>query len=57
MTTETITTAGDNNVKYIMEGETRNLTCTTDYGRPAAWIQCYIGGQNVTNQATQQPPQ
>jgi hypothetical protein len=29
----------------------------TDASRPAAWIQWYIGGQNVTNQATSHPPQ
>jgi hypothetical protein len=33
------------------------FTCTTDSSRPAAWIQWYIGGQNVTNQATPQSPQ
>ena len=53
----TITPAGDNNVVDIMEGETQTFTCTTDSSRPAAWIQWYIGGQNVTNQATSQPPQ
>jgi hypothetical protein len=53
----TITPAGDNNVQYIIEGETWNLTCSTDSSRPASWIQWYIGGHNVTNQATGQPPQ
>jgi hypothetical protein len=57
VTTVTITPAGDNNVVYIIEGETQTFTCTTDSSRPAAWIQWYIGGQNVTNQATTQPPQ
>ena len=36
---------------------THTFTCTTDSSRPAAWIQWYIGGQNVINQATPQPPQ
>jgi hypothetical protein len=49
--------AGDNNVVDIIEGETQTFTCTTDSSRPAAWIQWYIGGQNVTNQAAPQPPQ
>ena len=57
MTTVTLTPAGDNNVVIIIEGETQTCTCTTDSSRPAAWIQWYIGGQNVTNQATLQPPQ
>ena len=57
MTTVTITPAGDNNVVDITEGETKTFTCTADSSRPAAWIQWYIGGQNVTNQATSQPPQ
>ena len=54
MTTVTITPAGDNNVVDIIEGETQTFTCTTDSSRPAAWIQWYIGGQNVTNQTTPQ---
>ena len=53
----TITPAGDNTVLDIIDGRTRTFTCTTDSSRPAAWIQWYIGGQNVTNQATPQPPQ
>ena len=57
MTIVTITPAGVNNVVDIIEGETQTFTCTTDSSRPAAWIQWYIGGQNVTNQATPQPPQ
>jgi hypothetical protein len=57
VTTVTIIPAGDNNVVYIIEGETQTITCTTDPIRPAAWIQWYIGGQNVTNEATPQPPQ
>ena len=57
MTTVTITPAGDNNVVDIIEGETQTFTCTTDSSRPAALIQWYIGGQNVTNQATPKPPQ
>ena len=55
--TVTITPAGDNNVVYSVEGDTKSFTCTTDSSRPAAWIRWYIGGQNVTNQATQHPPQ
>ena len=57
MTTVTITPAGDNNVVDIVEGETQTFTCTTDSSRPAAWIQWYIGGQNVTTQVTPHPPQ
>ena len=57
VTTVTITPAGDNNVVYIVEGETQTFTCTTDSSRPAACIQWYIGGQNVTNQAASQQPQ
>ena len=57
VTTVTITPAGDKNVVDLTEGETQTFTCTTDSSRPAAWIQWYIGGQNVTNQATSHPPQ
>jgi hypothetical protein len=57
VTTVTITPAGDNNVVDIIEGETQTFNCTTDSSRPAAWIQWYIGGQNVTNQTTPQLPQ
>ena len=57
MTTVKITPAGDNNVVGIIEGETQAFNCTTDSSRPAAWIQWYIGGQNVTNQATPKAPQ
>ena len=57
VTTVTFTPAGDKNVKYIIEGETQTFTCTTDSSRPVAWIQWYIGGKNVTNQATSQLPQ
>ena len=57
MSNVTITPAGDNNVVDIIKGETQIFNCTTDSIRPAAWIQWYIGGQNVTNQATSQPPQ
>ena len=53
----TVTPAGDNNVVDIIEGETQIFTCTTYSSRPSGWIQWYIGGQNVTNQATPQPPQ
>jgi hypothetical protein len=53
----TLTPAGDNNVVDMIEGETQTCTCTTGSSRPAAWIHWYIGGQNVTNQATPQPPQ
>ena len=57
VTTVTITPGGDNIVVDIIEGETHTFTCTTDSSRPAALLQWYIGGQNVTNQATPQPPQ
>ena len=57
MTTVTITPAGDNNVVDIIEGETQTFSCTTNSSRPAAWIQWYIGGQNVTHQTIPQSPQ
>jgi hypothetical protein len=57
VTTVTITPAGDSNVVDLTEGETQTFTCTTDSSRPAGWIEWYIGGQNVTNQATSHPPQ
>ena len=57
MTTVTITPAGDNTVLDIIDGRTRTFTCTTDSSRPAGWIQWYCGRQNVTHQATSQPPQ
>jgi hypothetical protein len=57
VTTVTITPTGDTNAVYIVEGKTQIFTCTTYSSRPAAWIQWYIGGQNVTNDATPQPPQ
>ena len=57
VTTVRITPGGDNNVVDIVEGQTHTFTCTTDSSRPSAWIQWYIGGQIVTNQATPQPPQ
>jgi hypothetical protein len=53
----TITPAGNNNAVDIIEGETHTFTCTTDFSRPAAWIQWYIGRRNVTNQTTQKSPQ
>jgi hypothetical protein len=53
----TLTPAGYNNAVDMIEGETQTFTCTTGSSRPAAWIQWYIGGQNVTNQAPPQPPQ
>ena len=53
----TITPAGEHNVVIIIEGQTHRFKCTTDSSRPAARIQWYIGGQNVTNLATPQPPQ
>jgi hypothetical protein len=57
VTTVTITPAGDNNIVDIIDAETQTFNCTTNSSRPAAWIQWYIGGQNVTNQATPQTPQ
>jgi hypothetical protein len=54
VTTVTSTPAGDNNVVDIIEGETQTFTCTVNSSRPAAWIQWYMGGQNLTNQATPQ---
>jgi hypothetical protein len=41
VTTVTIIPAGDNNVVYIIEGETQTITCTTDSSRPDSWIQWY----------------
>ena len=41
MTTVTITPGGDNNVVYILEGETWTVTCAADSSRAAAWIQWY----------------
>ena len=40
----------------VVSGETQSFNCTTDASRPAAWIQWYIGGQNVTDQAILQTP-
>jgi hypothetical protein len=57
VTTVTITPAGDTNIVDIIDGESQTFTCTTDSSRPAAWIQWYIGGQNVTNEAASQQPQ
>ena len=57
VTTVIITPAGDTNIVDIIEGNTQTCTCTTDSSRPVAWIQWYIVGQNVTNQATPQPTQ
>jgi hypothetical protein len=53
----TITPTGDNNVVDIIERETQIFNCNSDSSRPAAWIQWYIGDENVTNQATPNPPQ
>jgi hypothetical protein len=55
--TVTITPAGSNNILDIIDGETQIFNCTTDSCRPAAWMQWYIGGENVTSQAALQPPQ
>ena len=57
MTTVTITPAGDNNIVGITDAETQTFNCTTSSSRPVAWIQWYIGGKNVTNQATPQTPE
>ena len=57
MTTVTITPAASNNIVDIIDGETQTFNCTTDSSRPAAWIQWYIGDENVKNQATPNPPQ
>jgi hypothetical protein len=57
VTTVTLTPAGDNNVVDMIEGEAQTFTCTTDSSSPPAMIQWYIGGHNVTNQATPQQPQ
>ena len=57
VTTVKITPPGDNNVVDIIKGETETFACTTDSSRHAAWIQWYIGEQNMTNQSKPQPPQ
>jgi hypothetical protein len=57
VTTVTITLAASNNIADIIDGETQAFNCTTDSSRPAAWIQWYIGDENVTSQAASQPPQ
>ena len=57
MTTVTITPAGSNSILDIIDGGTQTFNCTTNSCRPAAWIQWYIGGQDVTSQAAPQPPQ
>ena len=57
MTTVIITPDGNNNVVDIIEGQNQTFNCTTDSSLPAAWIQWYIGDENVTNQATPQPSQ
>ncbi|VDI18622.1 Hypothetical predicted protein, partial [Mytilus galloprovincialis] len=57
VSTITITPAGINNVTNAIVGETHTFMCTTGSIRPAAWIQWYIGGENVTNQALPQTPQ
>ncbi|VDI34182.1 Hypothetical predicted protein, partial [Mytilus galloprovincialis] len=53
----TISPASDNNVMNVIEGDAQTFNCITDAGRPAAWIQWYIGGKNLTNQAEAQTPQ
>lgn len=55
MTTVTIKPFGDDNTLTFLTEETQNLSCTTNAGRPAAWIQWYFGGQNVTNNAHPKP--
>jgi hypothetical protein len=57
VTTVIITPDGNNNVVDIIEGQNQTFNCTTDSSLPAAWIQWYIGDENVTNQATPQPSQ
>lgn len=52
--TLTITPTGAINVIYIVKREAQNFTCTTDLCRPAASIQWYINGRNMTNEAHQQ---
>ena len=52
----TIAPSGTNNVVSVVSGESQTFTCTTDTSRPATSIQWYIGEQNVTDQATPQPP-
>ena len=56
MTKVIITPGGSNNVVSIKEGQTQTFTCITDSSLPAAWIPWYIGDENVTTQATPQPP-
>ncbi|XP_076109514.1 uncharacterized protein LOC143078537 [Mytilus galloprovincialis] len=49
--TITITPAGTNDQLNGEEGQTQTFTCTTSPYRPAAWIQWYIGTQNLTTQS------
>ncbi|XP_071176544.1 synaptogenesis protein syg-2-like [Mytilus edulis] len=51
LTIVTITPAGINNSAKVVVGDKRTFSCSTGLSRPAAWIQWYIGGENVTNQA------
>ncbi|VDI75884.1 Hypothetical predicted protein [Mytilus galloprovincialis] len=57
VTTVTITPSGINNVANVAVGVKRTFSCTTGSSRPAAWIQWYIGRENVTNKAQPQTPQ
>ncbi|XP_071176454.1 nephrin-like [Mytilus edulis] len=52
----TITPAGDNNIIEVVEGAIQNFTCTTAASRPYAYIQWYIGGENVTIKAQPESP-
>ncbi|VDI59176.1 Hypothetical predicted protein, partial [Mytilus galloprovincialis] len=57
VTTVTITPSRDSNMIDVIDGDSQSFSCTTGLSRPAAWIQWYIGSQNVTNQAQPQTPQ
>lgn len=56
VTMVTIEPSTVNNFINVVKGETQNITCTTNSGRPSAWIQWYIGGTNLTSDAQPQPP-
>ncbi|VDH92564.1 Hypothetical predicted protein [Mytilus galloprovincialis] len=52
-----MTPAGINNVVNVTVGDTYIFSCVTGSSRPAAWIQWYIGRENITDQTQPQTPQ
>lgn len=53
----TIKPTSENNIISVVEGKSHTFTCTTEFSRPAAYIQWYIGGENVTHKAQPQTPE